>query len=52
MAQDTAAEPTIRFAHVYAGGGPVDIYIDGAVTVQQLAFGTVTEYTAVPSGEY
>jgi len=52
VAQDSGAEPTVRFAHVYSGGGPIDLYIDGTMAVQQLAFGTVTEYAAFSSGDH
>jgi len=52
LAQDAGAEPTVRFAHVYSGGGPIDIYVDGTVAVQQLAFGTVTEYAAFSGGDH
>lgn len=50
-AQDEAPAPTVRFAHVYSGGGPVDIYVDEALAVEQLAFGTATEYATVDEGE-
>lgn len=52
VAQDDAsADPTVRFVHVYSGGGPVDVYVDGNLTVQQLAFGTATEYATMPAGD-
>src|SRR5215217_3814837 len=50
-AQDAQADATVRFVHVYSGGGPVDIYVDNEIAVQQLAFGTATEYAAFPEGE-
>jgi hypothetical protein len=50
-AQDTGPAATVRFAHVYSGGGPIDIYIDGKPLVSQLDFGTATEYASLPSGD-
>jgi hypothetical protein len=51
-AQDeTGALATVRFVHVYSGGGPVDIYVDGTKLVSQLAFGTATEYASLPAGD-
>jgi len=51
-AQDiTETNSTIRFVHVYSGGGPIDIYVDNNLLVQNLAFGTATEYASVPEGD-
>jgi len=51
-AQDeTGAKATVRFVHVYSGGGPVDIYVDDTQLVSQLAFGTATEYASLPPGD-
>jgi len=50
-AQDAATDATVRFVHVYSGGGPIDVYVDNEIAVQQLAFGTATEYAAFPEGE-
>jgi hypothetical protein len=51
-AQDqTGSMATVRFVHVYSGGGPIDIYVDGTKVVSQLAFGTATEYASFPSGD-
>jgi hypothetical protein len=47
----TGSEATVRFVHVYSGGGPIDIYVDGNKLVSQLAFGTATEYASLPSGD-
>src|SRR4051812_30758280 len=49
-AQDNPAS-TIRFVHVFAGGGPIDIYVEDDLAVQQLAFGTATKYATFPEGE-
>jgi hypothetical protein len=52
MAQEAAQETsTVRFAHVYSGGGPVDVYVDGERLVYQLGFGTVTEFAVLPAGD-
>lgn len=50
-AQDPDPAPTVRFVHVYSGGGPVDVYLDDTVVAEQLEFGIATEYTVVPDGE-
>ena len=51
-AQDsTGAQATVRFVHVYSGGGPVDIYVNGTALVTELAFGTATEYASLPAGD-
>lgn len=51
-AQETETDATIRFVHVLAGGGPVDIYVDGETRVQGIAYGTATEYAAIPPGDH
>jgi len=52
QAQDsTGTEATMRFVHVYSGGGPIDIYVDDKPLVTQLAFGTATEYASLPRGD-
>lgn len=51
LAQDPDPAPTVRFVHVYAGGGPVDVYLDDDLVVEQLAFGTATEYATTDDGD-
>jgi len=51
-AQEAKAAPTVRFAHVVSGGGPIDIYVDNQLLVKQLAFGTVTEYATLTPGDH
>jgi hypothetical protein len=48
---DASPAATVRFVHVYSGGGPVDIYVDNNLAVRQLAFGTATEYATMPDGD-
>jgi hypothetical protein len=50
-AQDSEPAPAVRFVHVYSGGGPVDVYVDSALVVEQLAFGTATEYATFDEGD-
>lgn len=45
-------EAGLRVAHASPDAPAVDIYVDGAKAVADLAFGTVTEYLELPSGEY
>jgi hypothetical protein len=51
-AQGAETDATIRFVHVLAGGGPVDIYVDGEARVEGIAYGTATEYAAIPPGDH
>lgn len=51
-----AQEPTqptasARFVHVYSGGGPIDIYADNELLVENIAFGTATNYAVLPEGD-
>jgi uncharacterized protein DUF4397 len=50
-AQDSQAAGAVRFVHVYSGGGPIDIYVDGEVVNQGLAFGTATAFASLPNGD-
>lgn len=51
-AQATETEGTVRFVHAYAGGGPVDIYVDGEIRVQALEYGIATEFASFPPGDH
>lgn len=51
-AQDTTTASTVRFVHAYAGGDPIDIYIDGDLMVEALPYGTATVYTSMEPGDY
>jgi len=51
-AQQTQAAGTIRFVHALAGGGPVDVLLDGNPIVKGIAFGTSTEYVSLPPGDH
>ncbi|WP_433624638.1 DUF4397 domain-containing protein [Halomicrococcus sp. NG-SE-24] len=41
----------VRVAHMSPDAPPVDVLVDGETAVENLSFGNVTEYTAVPAGE-
>ncbi|GER86606.1 cell wall anchor [Dictyobacter vulcani] len=49
-----AADTTslVRIVHASPDAGPVDVFVDGKAVLKNLAFGTVTSYTAIPSGEH
>ena len=51
-AQGTNPAATIRFVHAFAGGGPIDVILDGAPIAQGLAFGTATAYASLPAGDH
>lgn len=65
LAQDaakTAAKPAakttkvrgtayVRVLHAIAGGPRVDVYVDGKKTLDDVAFKTISDYMAVPSGQ-
>lgn len=41
----------IRVVHASPGSPAVDVYVNGSPGVQGLAFGTATEFTAIPAGD-
>ena len=41
----------IRVIHASPGSPAVDVYVNGSPGVQNLAFGTATEFTAIPAGD-
>ncbi|MGQ9887708.1 MAG: DUF4397 domain-containing protein [Aggregatilineales bacterium] len=45
------AESLVRFVHVVPGAPPVDVFVDGQLTVVNLAFGEATQYIIMPPGE-
>jgi len=51
-AQNANPAATLRFVNAIAGGGPVDVLLDGSPIAQGLAFGTATEYASVPAGDH
>ncbi|MDQ2682393.1 MAG: DUF4397 domain-containing protein [Chloroflexota bacterium] len=40
-----------RFVHVYSGGGPIDVYADDQLVVENIAFGTATDFAVLPEGD-
>jgi len=45
-------EATFRVAHFSADAGPVDVYIDGEVSLEAVEFGTVSSWMTAPAGTY
>ena len=41
-----------RFLHALPGAGPVDVYLDGQLTLTGLAFGAPSLYVQLPAGEH
>lgn len=41
----------VRVLHAIAGGPRVDVYVDGKKTLDDVAFKTISDYMAVPSGQ-
>src|ERR1700759_2116269 len=53
QAQDeTKTDATVRVVHASPGAPNVDVLIDGQPVVQNLAFGSATEYFPVSSGDH
>jgi len=52
-AKTTKARGTayVRVLHAIAGGPRVDVYVDGKKTLDDVAFKTISDYMAVPSGQ-
>lgn len=48
----TETDATIRFVHASPGAPNVDILVDGQAVVQDLSFGTATDYLPIPSGDH
>jgi uncharacterized protein YraI len=42
----------VRFVHVIPGASAVDIYINGALAITQLNYGSATSYLTVPAGTH
>src|SRR5947209_15965490 len=51
-AQSTKPAATMRFVNAIAGGGPVDVLLDGNVIAKGLTFGTATKYASLPPGDH
>ncbi len=49
---DTTAMANIRLLHAAPGVGPVDVYVDDVIYKRNLAFGGITNYSAVPGGRH
>lgn len=50
LGQDNGAKA--RFVHAIPGASAVDVYVDGQLVVSSLAFGSATDYIALPAGEH
>lgn len=48
----SATDACVRVVHGSPDAGPVDIYVDGAVAIPALAFGTAADFVALPAGEH
>lgn len=52
-AQDeTETDATVRVVHASPGAPNIDVLVDGQPIVQDLAFGSATEYFALPDGDH
>jgi hypothetical protein len=52
-AQDRTDEgASIRFVHASPDAGAIDVIADGAVVAENVAFGSATDYLAMPSGKH
>ncbi len=40
----------VRILHAIKGGGNVDVYVDGGKKIENVGFGTLSNYLALPSG--
>jgi len=47
-----SADARLRFVHAVPGAPNVDVYVDGALTVNNLAFGDYTPHLTLPAGEH
>lgn len=45
-------EGRVRFVHALPGGSPVDIYVNGQLTVSALDFGSASGYILAPAGPH
>ncbi|MDX1991559.1 MAG: DUF4397 domain-containing protein [bacterium] len=51
-AQDEPTDGVARFVHVVPGVEPIDVFVNGTLTVTNLAFGEATGYINLPAGEH
>jgi hypothetical protein len=52
-AQDrTEEDASVRFVHASPDAPEVDVLVDGGVIASNVAFGTVSDYMAIPGGEH
>jgi len=49
--QGDVTDACVRVVHASPGSPAVDVYLNGSPAVQNLAFGTATDYVAVPSSD-
>ncbi len=52
-AQDeTETDATVRVVHASSGAPNIDVLVDGQAIIQDLAFGTATDYFPLPDGDH
>ena len=51
-AQSDADSAQARFLHALPGAGPIDVYIDGQLTLSGLAFGAPSLFVHMPAGDH
>lgn len=51
-AQSDDSLAQVRFLHALPGAGPVDVYVDGQLTLSGLAFGSPSLYVMLPAGDH
>jgi hypothetical protein len=52
-AQDeTETDATVRVVHASPGAPNIDVLVDGQAVIQDLAFGSATDYLALPDGDH
>lgn len=51
-AQSGDSPAQARFLHALPGAGPVDVYVDGQLTLSGLAFGAPSLYVQMPAGNH
>lgn len=47
-----AADARVRVVHASPDAPDVDVFVDGARAIEGLAFGTATDFVALPAGDY
>lgn len=50
--EDQEADATLRIVHASPGAPAIDVLVDGQPFATNVAFGAVTDYAAIPAGDY